>query len=289
MAKKRLAALPLTALLSLSLTIPASADAIWEPENAYYEFHQWWCERSQRTYLANSPAGFVNIRTSPHGRVVHQVENGVSLTSMYLYKNDIYITAWGVGAEGWVSLDDMSLIYDYIFFEEEFADQLSPGTPEAAAIFLSSREGDNLVAWPSPNAKNALWAWSNGGWVYDAVSTGGFEYTYTDPEGHLWGACYLREIGDVWLCLDAPDAGDGHTEIAQSDGSKIPNPKPRVVSVREVPDVTLYPAKEPVPPPFGGLLPAILSAAAVLLSAAALWFFYGKKRNKGGAPCDTPN
>ena len=43
MTRKRLAALLLTALLALSLTIPASADGIWELDNGFYQRHQEEC------------------------------------------------------------------------------------------------------------------------------------------------------------------------------------------------------------------------------------------------------
>lgn len=294
----KLTVLLLAALLTLALMPVASADSIWYPENDFIEKHESECDFTVRRYFINSPKGYIDGLDTPGGRVIYQAENGAEVGVYATYRDWGCIGCPREGAElsddwfdnnargAWVPLEDLSLIYDRIAFEEDFAGELVPGDQAAVDTFLSARQGDSMVVWPYPNAERAEWAWSNGGWVYENAGSRGFDYTYTDPEGHLWGSCCLPEFKDVWICLDAPDAGDGYTEIAQSDGSKIPNPKPRVVSVRALPEIELYPAREPQPPR-ANYLPALLVLLAVVLSAAALWFFYGKKRNKGGTTCDT--
>lgn len=283
---KKLSALVLALLLTLLLALPAFADEIWYPDNDFLSTHYGECEiyPRQRSYYANSRRGYLNLRSSPGGQVLQQVKNGERLTGTARYQDWICVVCDDQAeAALWAPAKELSLIYDYIAFAEDYSGQLSPGTGEAVETFLASREGDNLVVWPYPNAERADWAWDNGGWVYETVSLQGFTYTYTDPEGYLWGACCLPEFGNVWLCLNAPDAGDGYTEIAQLEGGQvtfIPNPKPRIVSVREIPADERYPAREPVPP---YVLPGALVGLVTLLSAAALRIFYGRKRKKGGS------
>ena len=269
---RKLAALFLTALLAASLAAPALADMIWYPENSFIDAHTRECDFTIRRGVANSPKGYIDGRKSPDGQVIYQAENGRPVTVYATYQDWGCIGCPEEGAEpsdswleneargAWVPLADLALVYDHVSLAEDYAAQLVPADRTAVDTILAAREDDTVVLWPYPNAAEAEWAGANGDWVYDSLEIYGFGHTYTDPEGHLWGSCYVHSFGDVWLCLDA-----------------------RVVSVREVPEVTMYPAQEPQPP-LSNYLPAALAGGAVVLSAGALWVFYGKKKRRGGTP-----
>ena len=288
MTRKRLAALLLTALLALSLTIPASADGIWELDNGFYQRHQEECVPHGKYYLTNSPQGYCNIRSAPNGRVICQEKNGAEVLIYQTYKNWGVLQFWpdsGPIMWGWVSMEDLAPLYDYRAFAQEYADQILPADPAVtepllAAYLQSGRTA--LVIWPYPNAREASYCYEEAPRGLQTLQMRGFGRTFTDEEGHLW-AQGNQHIGgrfdNCWFLLDDLGAGDGVYLPPEGVESTVGE---RIVSVREVPEVTMYPAKEPTPL-IENYLPAILSAAAVLLSAAALRFFYGKKRNKGGA------
>ena len=89
MKRTKLTPLLLTLLLALSLTLPAFADVLWEPDNRFYQQHALNCEYHNRSYTANSPQGYVDVRSAPDGVVIAQVENGQRLNVYVLYR------AWG--------------------------------------------------------------------------------------------------------------------------------------------------------------------------------------------------
>ena len=176
------------------------------------------------------------------------------------------------------------MVYDDISFIEECGSQFVPCDRELVDALLSARESRYVVYWPYPNAERAR----DVQWKTDesiANMANHITALYTDPEGYVWGQ---TRMFDYWVCLSALDGGDGQVTFDLPGGATTPYPKPRVVSVRELPPIEFYPAQEPKPP-LANYLPALLVLLVVLLSGAALWFFYGKKRNKGGTTCDTPN
>lgn len=281
---KRIALL-LALLLSLTLTAPVWADVIDEPPNDFFVTHEAACEYDRRWYCANSPRGYVNFREAPGGRVTEQAENGARVLSTVLYQDWVLVEYYGdVYWEGWAPRSELSVVYDDISFIEECGSQFVPCDRELVDALLSARESRYVVYWPYPNAERAR----DVQWKTDesiANMANHITALYTDPEGYVWGQ---TRMFDYWVCLSALDGGDGQVTFDLPGGATTPYPKPRVVSVRELPPIEFYPAQEPKPP-LANYLPALLVLLVVLLSGAALWFFYGKKRNKGGTPCDTPN
>lgn len=275
----KLTALFLTMLLALSLTLPASADVLWEPDNRFYENHQGDCEYHNRTYLANSPDGYVTLRSAPDGVAAAQVENGQRVNVYFLYQDWGYVNT--ASAEGWAPLSDLSLIYDYLSFEEEHGDEILPVdkavTDPLFDAYLQTGK-TTLVIWSYPNAEHFshYYTGDQGLELLNALKEYGV-FTYTDEEGHLWGFCsYLYGHRNFWILLDDPSAGDGVPPAPED----IPNSEigERIVSVREIPAIPLVPARKPPLPPAATLLTGGLVAIAVLLSGGALWFFYGRKR-----------
>lgn len=274
----KLTALFLTMLLALSLTLPAYADVIWEPDNRFYENHRGDCEYHNRNYLANSPEGYVSLRGAPSGAVTDRVENGQRLNVYYIYEDWGYISG---SVEGWAPLSELSLIYDYLSFEEEHGDEILPVdkalTDPLFDAYLQTGK-TTLVIWPYPNAEHFshYYTGDQGLELLNALKEYGVS-TYTDEEGHLWGFCsYLYGNRNFWILLDDPSAGDGVPPAPED----IPNSEigERIVSVREIPEIPLVPARKPPLPPAATLLTGGLVAIAVLLSGSALWFFYGRKR-----------
>ncbi len=278
--KFRLSALLLTALLALSMALPAWADVLDVPPNDFFVEHEEECEYDHRLYYANSPKGYVNFREAPGGRVIRQEENGVRLLSNARYQDWVFVEYYGdTYWDAWVPLSELSVVYDEISFAEEYSDQFTPCDREQVEALLSDREDGYVVYWDYPNAERARYVQWEEAEVFARMADH-ITDLYTDPEGCVWAlGCQL----DYWVCLSAPEAGDGQMEYDRPDGTAAPYPRPRVVSVREAPPIKFYPAREPVPP-LSNYLPAGLVGGAVALSAAALWFFYRKKPAKGDSP-----
>ena len=157
--KFRLSALLLTALLAASMALPAWADNIARPFNDFFMEHEEECEFIHRWYCLNSPAGYVNFREAPGGRVVHQEKNGPEVLVEELYQ-DWALTSYIHGqemayVEAWVPLSELSVVYDEISFTEECGDQFTPCDQEQVDALLSAREDGYVVYWDFPYAERA--------------------------------------------------------------------------------------------------------------------------------------
>lgn len=268
--KRRWTMLLIAAMLA-ALTAPAYADVLWEPDNSFHRNHRDECEVHDRRYLVNSPEGFVTVWDSPNGSLVQgQFENGTKLNVYYLYENWGIITWYGedYNVEGWVDMDEMTLLYDHTAFAEEYADQIRPYSGEFADY-----DGDdkifNFYEYPgAPEISHWLKATTKmvpelTGIYDDGESV--IQSVFVDENGLTWGYLgYYYGRLNAWFCLDDPD---GVNDEKQTD-----------FPLREVEYENLHAAKEPVMPgkaylPYG-LVGGIVAATGGLLTL----FFKKKKR-----------
>ena len=237
------------ALLAMSLAVPAAADVLWEPEDAFYQSHAEACELLQRNFYTNGPEGYVNFYHSPESSsVTGQMENGTKLYVYWRYED------WGyVEEEGWVALSDLQLIYDYLSFQEEYGDQFLPYDVDTYAALLENWEGDTLALWPYPGAEQAAYVWQDAADAMEALKEYGFSSIFVDEEGYTWGFCaYLYGNRNFWVCLDDP--GD------------------RTFTVRAVDTPELIPAQEPEMPA-SAYLPYTIG---VVVAVVAVWLLAKK-------------
>ena len=237
------------ALLAMSLAVPAAADVLWEPEDAFYQSHAEACELLQRNFYTNGPEGYVNFYHSPESSsVTGQMENGAKLYVYWRYED------WGyVEEEGWVALSDLQLIYDYLSFQEEYGDQFLPYDVDTYAALLENWEGDTLALWPYPGAEQATYVWQDAADAMEALKEYGFSSIFVDEEGYTWGFCaYLYGNRNFWVCLDDP--GD------------------RTFTVRAVDTPELIPAQEPEMPT-SAYLPYTIG---VVVAVVAVWLLAKK-------------
>lgn len=257
--------LALTALLSL--TVPAFADVMWEPDdNTFFEKHRRDCTYEDRSYYANGKDGFITLLDAPGGSMVRaQYENGAVLWAGYTYKDWALISRWESDASfsGWVPVADLTLVYDYIRFAEEYADRITDYNGEfadydgGAAVF-------RFYEYPgAAEIKHSFEASGDPGWDIVGNLTGAhgdssyISRIFVDEDGQTWGFVgYMYGCRNGWFCLDEPD------------GEHFPV---RAVSVAE-----LTPAREPSLPA-ASYLPYALVAAVVAVTAGLLVFFYGKR------------
>lgn len=260
----------LAAVLAAGLAAPAFADVLWEPHgNGFYERHRDECTHEDRYYLANGQAGYVTMRDGPHsaGEVVN-IPNGTRLFVGFTWREAG--GAWAVGSYavqekgqtwkwyyGWIPMDDLALIYDYIAFEEDHGSEFQE----------YDGSGDGLT-------QVRLYDYPGGPYsdyteieVQDGSFSEAFQYLYTDENGLRWTfLAYYMGRRNAWVCIDDPlgegPGTDGYRTVAQVRGEKE----------------ELIPAAEVLPAAKGGaawVLPAVLIVAAAAVTAVIV-----RKRNK---------
>lgn len=214
MKKKWIACLLLGCLL-FSLSAPALADVIWEPDDAFYFENSENAAYVNRSFYVNGSEGATIVWDTPEKKqVVTPVRNGevlyVSFTLPYGGE------AWGIvqfvmdaggaasnnfqGTEtnafsGWVRMQDMTAVYDYVSFEEEYGAKFyeyENGYPGLQAT------DEELVLWTFPGSGETA------GTLWNAGDLEIFT-AFLDEAGNEWGfVAYYMGRRNVWVCLSDP-------------------------------------------------------------------------------------
>ncbi len=253
-----------TLVLLSALSHPVRADAIWTPDNSFFEKHYEECTSVGRCYLANGPEGYVTLWDAPGGSVVQgQYENGEALWVYWLYRDWGCVAVFGEDkrVEGWVAMEDLLLRYDYLSFAEEYAEQIKEYNGEFADY---SGDAEAVVFYEYPGAEGykrrietADFSEALGNLTGAAGAPSYIQSIFVDEEGHTWGFVgYMYGHVDGWFCLDEPD------------GEAFP--------LREVRNGELTPAQTPRLPG-KGYLPYILVVAVVAATGGILFVFFRKK------------
>lgn len=249
--KRRLFSL-LLALLTLSaLVLPASADIIWEPEDSFYNKHREECNYVNRSYELAGYGGTVTLFTAPGGSNKATLDNGLRGGVQFTWEGD-GITwgylSWvdGRSVEGWVPMDDLSLIYDSWEFQVDHASEISDTGPVPVdfqeAVLYSYPNGPS---WEGTLKEDA------GYQPFSEV----FTSLYTDENGLRWGYVgYYMGHREAWVCLDDPM----NTELNTGVVPAAPSP----AQVRGSATVTAGP---PVMLMAGGLVAAVVIVTGILI------------------------
>ena len=151
----------MTVCFLLMPSFVAYADVIVEPENNFYTRHRNQIIYLGRSFSANGEDGFVSVKKEPGSKnEISKLQNGEVVYIQYscLYDGEF----WGIltyvgtpndGKTGWIKLDEMLVLYDYVAFEEEHFDEIYPYNGDYAEI----KETRSAIAWPWPGADAPLW------------------------------------------------------------------------------------------------------------------------------------
>ena len=187
--------------------LPVKADLIWEPyDDDFYTKNRENCQLVNRNYTADGPEGKVIVYKSPENpSVVDTWENGHVVNIYYTWtdENDI---VWGMNNDwetnetGWVPMEYMDVVYDYISFEEDFGESFV----EETVVIPKEYVGTGVYFWDYPGAE-----------TYQEIlmpeTAEGMPQcykTFEDEAGRKWGYIgYFRGVRNKWVCLDEP-AGD---------------------------------------------------------------------------------
>ena len=182
----------------------AYADIIIEPDNDFYKQHQGQINTLGRSFVANGESGSVGVKKEPGARSDwNRLQNG---EAVYIQYSCLYNGAyWGItewvgdktgGKFGWVKLDEMLVLYDYVSFDEDHLDEFYAYRGDYAAI----TETRAALAWPWPGSEAPLW-------TVEDLDTENFRvsHAYTDEQGREWGFVnYLYGSRNIWVCLSEP-------------------------------------------------------------------------------------
>lgn len=250
----------LLALLTVSaLAVPASADLIWEPQDSFYEKHRGECDYVNRGYELAGYDGKVTIFTAPGGSNKATLENGTQCTIQFTWTGNG--VTWGYlcwvsdrDVEGWVPMDDLSLIYDSQQFMEDHAGEISETSPVPVDFHEAV-----LYSYPNGTASTTLEEAPD----YMPFSET-FTRLYTDENNLRWGYIgYYMGMRDYWVCLDDPMNTELNTGIVPSS--------PSPAQTRGSATVTAGP-------------PVMLIAAGLVVLVAAATVVLILKRNRRVAP-----
>lgn len=258
----------LAALAVICTTV--AADVIWEPDDDFYRREAENCVHLGRSYTANGGGGSVDVLKSPgSGEKVATVENGNTFFIAFTYtdKDD---EKWGVielsdkGGTGWIRMDELLVVYDYISFEEEHKNEFR----QWKGGYDGLEAGNDVVFWSYPGSGVITRKDSE---IDKDLS---ISYVYTDADGRDWGFVgYYYAVRNCWVCISDP-ANDAIPAFnAQSD---ISTPSPGAVSSE-----TTVRAEQQEPQAAGGpsaeVLLFVLVAMVVICTLILLKMFWKKK------------
>jgi hypothetical protein len=193
---KRFTALLLLCFL-LMTPLTAYADLIVEPDNDFYEQHKGQIIFLGRSFVANGEDGSVPVRMEPGSKNdIAKLQNGDATYINYscLYGGNF----WGFTFEysGWIKMEQMLVLYDYIAFEEDHLDDFYSYDGDYAGI----KANRSAIAWPWPGCDAPLW-------TFEDLDAENFwvSYAYSDEDGREWGfVSYLYGSRNIWFCLSDP-------------------------------------------------------------------------------------
>ncbi len=198
--------------------LPVRADVIWEPQEPFYQEHARECEYVNRKYTAAGLDGQVKVYYSPeNATVVDIMENGNKVHISFTYTDEDGI-CWGIvenrediDKTGWVPMEYMEVVYDYISFQEEFGASFV----EENGVLPEEYAGKTVKFWSYPGAAKA----NEIGMPKEAEELPWYDNTFVDETGLKWGYIgYFYGMKNYWICLDN---ASGTLEELYPDGAPV--------------------------------------------------------------------
>lgn len=197
--------------LSLLFMIPTAAygDIVVEPDNDFYWQHADECKSVNRAFFLDAQDGStIAVLEEPGtGTELAQMPNetGIWISSSYELNGELWGNTWiqnyqsptGKDFYGWVSMSDLTLIYDEISFREEFG----------STFYSEGKDLDKLEQVSSM----IYWEWPGSGYSYPAIDKeitmkNGFIDFYMDDKGREWGYFRNTDYWSGWVCISDPES-----------------------------------------------------------------------------------
>ena len=184
----------LVLLLVCFLLLPSvmlSADSIYIPEDEFLEQHEDQMVELRRNFIANGEDGFAALREAPGAKgETGRLQNGEKTRIYYacLYDGEY----WGISDDGWIRMDQLLVMYDYVSFEKDHFDELYLYKGDCEKL----KETLSAIAWPWPGADAPLWTTEDIEMEYFSIT-----YAYLDSQGREWAFVDSRYDGYIWICM----------------------------------------------------------------------------------------
>lgn len=253
--RKRAVLFMMIACCFVGVRISAFADAIWEPDNDFYQSHADECTYENRTYIVNGYGGSTDVYASPvSNKKLFTLDNG-AVCRVYFSYTDKNGNAWALydsfdGQVGWIPMAYLYPEYDSIEFQKDFKDQIIAEQGELTGVEKNQR----VFGWPYPGAKRPQdITVQDNPIAYDLV--------FTDEEGHRWiHVGYYYGTRDFWMFEAQPDTAAVPLREIHQDIPTPPKSIDRAASGVSWPLVI-------------GLVVAVVAITAILIHV-----FYPKKK-----------
>lgn len=192
----------------LMISLVAYADVLIEPNNDFYTRHRNECVYLSRSFYANGESGFVSLKKEPGSKAeISVIENGEVLNIMftYNYKGE----SWGVTEiytpdkpydkwpTGWIPMNQLLLVYDFISFAEEHQDEFYSYT----GSYDELKTAEKII----------LWSWPGSGIKQETLEVSSMDenfsvsHAYKDEQGREWGFIgYWYGRRNMWVCVSDP-------------------------------------------------------------------------------------
>ncbi len=214
------------------ICLPVAADLIWEPDDDFYRREAENCESLGRNYTADGSGGSVDLFKSPvSDKKVATVQNGNEFYVSFTYR-DRDGEKWGIvqldsGIAGWIPMNELAIVYDYISFEEEHKSEFR----QWEGNYDGFKTGKEVVFWSYPGSGIITRKDS------DIDEKFSISNVYTDSDGRDWGFVrYYYGVRNSWVCIDDP-ANDAIPAFNIQSNTPLPEPGtlPAEATVRAVP------------------------------------------------------
>ena len=252
--KRKLLALLTVLLLLVTMVTPAFADVLWMPRgNASFEYDA----VLNRAFLTNGGDGYVTVYTAPNSMSkVANLANGTRFYVVYT-REEKDGSLWGLGyeagidgAEGWVPLADMALIYDYVSFEEDHGNEFQ-------AYDGSADELTEACTYSYPGGVRISTVKAMDGGAYTLGQ--GFRNLYTDENGLRWSYIgYYYGLKNFWVCIDDPMNENLGVESYLTEAQVRGIDSPIVPPAAQVPNTGAFPL---------WVIPVVLVIAVAVVTA----------------------
>jgi len=222
----------------LASPITTFADVLFDPENQFYTEHSDKCVYLGRSFYTNGANGSVSVKNAPDLKSeLYRTENNeiVYIEFSCLYDGEYwglipYNPSFGIEKSGWVRMDELLVLYDYVSFEEEYIDEFY----QYKGDYKEIKEAKSAIVWSWPGSGNARYTLND-----MAIEQVHVSYAFKDEQGREWGFVpYLYGDRNFWICISDPVNRDIpafkpasepvkwktdtiHTEIEKTDNSMI--------------------------------------------------------------------
>jgi len=249
------------------------------PKSSFYERHKSDCVAVDRYFYPNGPDGYVSAKKEPGSTVeIERVKNERKIAVLYVYnyKGEI----WGLAnlsggysgygeyddADGWIPMDQLLVVYDYISFAEEHQDEFYPYRGS-----FDFKAAGSVLGWAWPGTDRAPRSVSLA--EIRIYGGGRFVHAYTNEQGREWG--FIKGSLNIWVCISdysptaPPEAEDaeGLWTLPPMEGELPSLAHP----VNTEPPPTVWHPAEPISPKTGDDWPAVVFVMIALMIVLAIF------------------